>query len=81
MGPFPYLIANYNLITYIREIDVEALKRALVKSSMITLTDPDRNFLVQHLDRPVFLDGAEPEDAAEAARAALEDRAYVDMTG
>lgn len=66
---------------YIREIDVEALERALAKSRMITLTDPDRNLLVQHLDRPMFLDGAEPEDAAEAARTVLEDQAYIDMTG
>jgi uncharacterized protein (DUF1778 family) len=66
---------------YIRETDVEALEHALAKSRMITLTEPDRNLLVEHLDRPVFLEGTEPEDAAEAARTALEERAYVDRAG
>ncbi len=42
-------------------------------SRTIIFTGAERNLLINQLDRPVFLERAEAEDAAEAARAAFEE--------
>ncbi|MDP6349483.1 MAG: extracellular solute-binding protein [Chloroflexota bacterium] len=57
----------------IRDEDVEALTLALNRSRAIQLTGADRGLMINTLDRPVFLQKAEPEDAAEAARIAFEE--------
>ena len=60
-----------------RDPDVEALEQALGRSRTIVFTGPERNLLVNELDRPVFLERAEPEDAAEAARIAFEEARFL----
>jgi ABC-type glycerol-3-phosphate transport system substrate-binding protein len=57
----------------IRDDDVEALQLALGRSRTIIFTGAERNLLINQLDRPVFLERAKAEDAAEAARAAFEE--------
>ena len=57
----------------IRDEDVDALALALARSRAIQLTGPDRGLMINTLDRPVFLQKADPEDAAEAARIAFEE--------
>ncbi len=62
----------------IRDEDVEALSLALARSRAIQLTGADRGLMINTLDRPVFLQKAEPEDAAEAARVAFEEMYFFD---
>ena len=61
----------------IREPDVEALEQALRRSRTLIFTGAERNLLINQLDRPVFLERAEPEDAAEAARLAFEEARFL----
>ena len=57
----------------IRDEDVDALVYALGRARSIVFTGAERGLLVNTLDRPVLLEQAEPEDAAEAARIAFEE--------
>ena len=61
----------------IRETDVEALEESLGRSRAIVFTGAERNLLVNQLDRPVYLERAEPEDVAESARAAFEEARFL----